>query len=160
MNTGLPIPLKTTQIQGGNIQSFQGVKMTETAFTRELQVSLRSIPSVLVQKHSDRFTAGIADLEIVYNGQVTWIEVKDLSKLKSLKDFDLVGSGKNQVTKLQEKFLTDRIKAGIRAFGIFKIENKLAAMIPGNRFSDLGMFNGWLNTDKINGIWQLERFIK
>lgn len=135
--------------------------MTETAFTRELQASLRTISKdIVVQKHSDRFTAGIADLEIVYNGQVTWIEVKDLSKLKSLKDFDLVGSGKNQITKLQEKFLVDRIKAGIRGFGIFKVNSKSAMMIHGDMLSKVFDFSIYVNIDKINGIWQLERFIK
>lgn len=141
----------------------KGVKMTETAFTRELQVSLRSIPGVLVQKHSDRFTAGIADLEVVYNGQVTWIEVKDLTSIKSFKNFVLVGSKEHQVTKLQGKFLIDRINAGIRGFVICKINSKLAAMIHGKKllsFSVVIDFTSWINVDKINGIWQLERFIK
>lgn len=133
--------------------------MTETTFTRELQASLRSIPGVLVQKHSDRFTAGIADLEIVYNGQVTWIEVKDLTSVK-LSNFTLVGSGKHQITKLQEKFLVDRINAGIRGFGIFKIKPKTAMMVPGDRLSLNCKLDNWYNADKINSIWQLERFIK
>ena len=135
--------------------------MTETAFTRELQASLRTISlDIVVQKHSDRFTAGIADLEVVYNGIVTWIEVKDLTSVKSLNDFALVGSGKNQVTKLQEKFLVDRIKAGIRGFGIFKIEPKIAAMIPGDVLSNPCLISSWINIVKLGSFWQLERFIK
>ncbi len=138
--------------------------MTETAFTRELQASLRTISKdIVVQKHSDRFTAGIADLEVVYNGQVTWIEVKDLTSIKSFKNFVLVGSGKNQVTKLQGKFLVDRINAGIRGFVICKINSKIASMIYANKllsFSVVTDFTSWINVDKIDGIWQLERFIK
>lgn len=137
----------------------------ETRFTGEIKKSLlQTHEHIVVQKHADRYTAGIADMEVVYNGMTTWLELKDWQSKLPIRNIhiQLVGQASYQLSRLQEKFLIDRINSGIRGFGVFRLTSKLAAAIPGNILNDI------FTTDdleryyihKIEGIWQLQEIIK
>lgn len=53
--------------------------MTEHDVKRQLLLSLhKQLPGAFIQKHADRFTIGIPDLEIALNGVTAWLELKML----------------------------------------------------------------------------------
>lgn len=137
----------------------------ESRFTSEVKKSLlETHEHIIIQKHADRYTAGIADLEVVHNGMTTWIEIKDWQAKLPVRDIhiQLIGSASYQLSKLQEKFLIDRINCGIKGYGLFRLTSNIAAAIPGNLLNDIFMKDDLERYyyHKINGIWQLQQVIK
>ncbi len=51
--------------------------MTETQYTGKLLRNIKEVrPGVCILKHSDRFTTGVPDFSITYQGQTLWFEAK------------------------------------------------------------------------------------
>lgn len=103
--------------------------MSEAKFTAEFKESIKKLyPNSVYQKHSDRFTKGVGDAEIVDAGMSYWFEIK----CRLGKGGSLVGQASHQFKPLQIKYLTDRIKAGIKGYGLAQLDRDVAVMIPGN----------------------------
>ena len=128
--------------------------MSEAKFTAEFKKSIKKLyPDAIYQKHSDRFTRGIADVEVVYYGMTYWFELKD----RTGKGGKLVGQASHQLEPLQVKFLTDRIKAGIEVYGLIKLDNDTAAMITGDFLTiDDVLTHDEFHIKKENGVWQID----
>jgi hypothetical protein len=74
---------------------------------------LAAYPGIVWCHHVDRFAAGVADIEIVWQSMTTWLELKFLQTW-STTPRPLVSRG--LVTPLQARFLLARERAGIRAY--------------------------------------------
>ena len=61
--------------------------MTETQLKVKVQKYLKSIGAFYF-KHSDRFSAGVPDLSVVYNGRTIWIELKtNIGRVSKMQKF-------------------------------------------------------------------------
>ena len=68
------------------------------------------------QRHVDRYTSGIADVELVYRGQTIWVEFKWLTKIPK-KPRPLMSN--TLVAPLQVRFLEQRDYGSTMAFVCF-----------------------------------------
>jgi len=94
--------------------------MNESKFTEKLKDHLlKTYPGMLWQKHSDRFTAGIVDVECVYNGRTVWLEIKVRADIPTRKQINLVGMGQGKIQPLQLEFLSARVACGIGGYGVW-----------------------------------------
>lgn len=83
----------------------------------------RVFPKTVIQKHADRFTSGIVDLEVVLPGGITcWIENKFIPSPPK-RGIALVSE--RMVKPLQVEFLNDRAKLEVPCFVVVtsKIHN-------------------------------------
>ncbi len=129
--------------------------MNESTFAGQIKKSLLAeYPGIIYQKHSDRFTAGIADAEIVWRGMTTWIEYKVLPKTVN-KEFPLIGNKHYQLKPLQYKFLMDRISAGIRGYVIIATDISHAIIISPH-LVEKNIYPQYVGPTliKIKGIWK------
>ena len=138
------------------------VAMSESKFTAEFKGSIKKLyPDAVYQKHSDRFTKGIGDAEVVNAGMSYWFELK----CRVGRGGSLVGQSNHQFKPLQIKYLTDRIKAGIKGYGLARLDIDTAILIPGDKINDysnksivtsLENNHGIFVINKHNGIWQIK----
>jgi len=111
--------------------------MNETRFTAKLKEHLlRTYPGILWQKHSDRFTTGIADVECVFKGRTIWLEIKVKAGLSAV--VNLVGMGQGKIRPLQLEFLSARAARGIGAYGVWHTPYGVSLWTPARLQFDIG----------------------